>query len=177
MGVLDIVILIVLAVGIARGWSTGFTRQAISLAGLILSFVLAVTFMDSLGVIIEAELGVSRELGPLVAFAAIFIVVKIISTFIARSADSAVKVMHLGGLNRIAGGAAGAIKAGFVMSLIFVAISYAHLPGDQARNDSMFYAPVVRIVPEAWRILNENAPRLDDIRRKFEARVKPRAAG
>ena len=55
MGILDIVILIVLALGIARGWSAGFVRQATRLAGLVLAVVLAATFMYALGMVVERQ--------------------------------------------------------------------------------------------------------------------------
>ena len=176
MGLLDIVILIVLALGMAKGWSAGFVRQATRLAGLVLAVVLAATFMDGLGMVVETGLGITQGLGSFVAFATIFLGVMIASSLVARSADAAIKTLHLGGLNRAAGGAVGAIKAGIVMSLVFLAISYVQLPGPKAIEESNLYNPVSRIVPEAWRILSGGAPRLEEIRREFERKVEERAA-
>ena len=49
MATLDIFILVVLAIGLLRGIKTGFLKQAASLIGTILSFVLAASFMEAGG--------------------------------------------------------------------------------------------------------------------------------
>ena len=41
MATLDIFILVVIGIGLLRGWRTGFLRQISSLGGTILAFVLA----------------------------------------------------------------------------------------------------------------------------------------
>ena len=170
MGYLDIIIVIVLLLGIVRGWHTGFILQATNLAGIVLAFVLAVIFMDSLGFLIETRLIDYPGLGTILAFLGIFIVVKVGITFVSKSAKSFIDALHLGGFDDIAGGLVGGIKAGIVLSLIFVTIGYFRLPDQKAVQDSALYKPVYQLVPGAWSFIVDRSDALDDIRDKVERR-------
>jgi hypothetical protein len=78
---------------------------------------------------------------------------------------------NLSGLDRLAGGLTGTLKAAIAMSLVFVVIGFAQLPGEVSRNDSELYRPVYRLVPEAWSILAKKAPAFEELRRKVEDRL------
>jgi len=170
MGYLDIIIAIVLVLGIARGWHTGFILQATNLAGIVLAFVLAVIFMDSLGLLIESRLIDYPGLGTILAFLGIFIVVKVGTTFVSKSARSFIDALHLGGIDNLAGGLVGGIKAGIVLSLIFVTTSYFRFPDQKAIQDSSLYKPVYGLVPGAWSFIVDRSDALDDIRDRVERR-------
>ncbi|GMQ82481.1 MAG: hypothetical protein BMS9Abin05_1935 [Rhodothermia bacterium] len=170
MGYLDILIVIILILGIARGWHTGFILQATNLAGIVLAFILAVIFMDSLGLLIQTRLINYPWLGTILAFLGIFIVVKVGITFVSKSAKSFIEALHLGGIDSLAGGLVGGIKAGIVLSLIFVTIGYFRLPDQKAIRDSALYEPVYQLVPGAWSFIVDRSDALDDIREKVERR-------
>ncbi|MCZ6706026.1 MAG: CvpA family protein [Bacteroidetes bacterium] len=170
MGYLDIFIIAILILGIARGLHTGFILQATNLAGIVLAFVLAVIFMDSLGLLIETKLIDYPGLGTILAFLGIFVVVKVGITFVSRSAKSFIDALHLGGVDNLAGGLVGGIKAGIVLSLIFVTIGYFRLPDQKTIQDSTLYSPVYQLVPEAWSFIVDRSDALDDIRDRVERR-------
>ncbi len=176
MGYLDIIIIAILMIGIARGWKTGFIRQATNLAGIILAFVLAVIFMDSLGLVIEERIMDYPGLGTILAFLGIFVVVKVGITYVSRSAKSFIDAMHLGSVDSLAGGLIGAFKAGIILSLVFVSISYFRLPDDTAVEESRLYQPVYQIVPDAWSFIVGQSSALEDIKSRVERRSQKRAA-
>ena len=170
MGYLDILIIVILMLGAAWGWKQGFIHQATNLAGIILAFVLAVIFMDSLGLIIETRLIDYPGLGTILAFLGIFILVKIGMKFVSNSAKSFLEALHLGGVDSIAGSVIGAVKAGVILSLVFVTISFFRFPDQKAIQDSNLYTPVYQLVPEVWSFIVDRSDALDDIRNRVERR-------
>ena len=155
MGYLDIVILVVLALGIARGWSMGFIRQATLFGGLVLAFVLAAMFMDPLGAVLQSEVGFQEGVGSLISFVGILIAVKLATTLLARWLESVIDAIYLGRLNRLLGGIAGALKAVLILSLVFLVMGYAQLPGSTAISESTMYGHIYRILPEVWRFISD----------------------
>ena len=172
MATLDIIILVVLGIGLLRGFKTGFLKQASSLLGTVLAFVLAASFMESGGKLVEVNLGLDPGFGPILAFVAIFVMVKMAVMTVARSAETLLEKVHLSGLDRLAGGVAGGLKSAIVMSLVFLLIGYAQLPGQHSRDSSEFYTPVYRLVPDAWRYLSGRAPAFEDFRQEVEDRLE-----
>lgn len=171
MATLDIFILVVLGIGLLRGLQTGFLRQMSALVGTVLAFVLAASFMGTVGQMITEGAGLPRDVSSLLGFMTLFVVVKLAVNLVARSAESLLEAAKLSGLDRLAGGVTGTLKAAIAMSLVFVVIGFAQLPGEVSRNDSELYRPVYRLVPEAWSILADKAPAFEELRRKVEDRL------
>jgi len=170
MGYLDIGIVVILAFGLFRGWRTGFIKQATNLAGLVLAFVLAVLFMDSLGLVIETKLMDYPGLGTILAFLGIFIVVKVAFRFLSESAKTFLESLHLGGVDRLAGGLVGSLKACIIISLMLVTGAYFRLPPKDAVDQSHLYKSVYQIVPKAWSYMVDRSSTLEDIKSRVERR-------
>ena len=172
MATLDILILIVLSIGLLRGWRSGFLKQATSLVGTILAFLLAASFMGSVGAMIASGLRISAEQASLIGFMALFVVVKLSVNLVAKAASSLLDAVNLSGLDRVAGGFTGAAKAAIAMSLFFVIVGFAHLPGEVSREESAFYMPVYQIIPTAWTLLEDRSPAFGDLLKKVEDRLE-----
>lgn len=172
MATLDILILIVLAIGLLRGWRSGFLKQASALVGTILAFVIAASFMESAGHVIHSNIGLPIDNSALIGFVGLFLLVKVAVNVVTKAASKLLETVNLSGLDRLAGGVTGAAKAAIAMSLVFVVIGFAQLPGQISRDSSEFYMPVYRIVPEAWSILADRSPAFDDLLRKVEDRLE-----
>jgi len=65
---LDLLILVVLAFGLVRGFTTGVVRQIASLVGVVAAFLVAVRFMQPGGEMLTTSLGLSEGVSPLLAF-------------------------------------------------------------------------------------------------------------
>jgi len=172
MATLDILILIVLSIGLLRGWRSGFLKQATSLVGTLLAFVLAASFMESVGTMIASGLRVSPEQAGLIGFMALFVIVKLSVNMIAKAASSLLEATNLSGLDRAAGGFTGAAKAAVALSLFFVVVGFAQLPGEVSREESDFYMPVYQIVPTAWTLLADRSTAFGDLLKKVEDRLE-----
>jgi len=171
MATLDIFILIIVGIGLLRGLKSGFLKQASSLVGTILAFVLAASFMESTGRLLELKLGFTSGLSSMVAFIGIFMLVKLAFLTVAKAASSLLEAAKLSGLDRIAGGITGGFKAAILLSLAFMMIGMAQLPAQSSRDSSDFYMPVYRLVPDAWRFLSDKSPAFEDMRQMVEDRL------
>lgn len=171
MATLDILILIVLGIGLLRGWRSGFLKQATALVGTLLAFLLAASFMESAGKMIASGMRLSPEQASLIGFMGLFLIVKLSVNMVAKAASSLLEAVNLSGVDRMAGGITGAAKAAVAMSLVFVIIGFAQLPGEVSREDSDFYMPVYQIVPTAWTLLEDRSPAFGDLLRKVEDRL------
>jgi len=171
MATLDIFILVIIGIGLLRGWRTGFLRQASSLGGTILAFALAASFMDTVGRLITVNAGVAPEQSALLGFIGVFMLVKILVNIVTKTAETLLKAVKLSGLDRLAGGLTGGLKAAVALSLVFVVIGFAQLPGKVSRDSSEFYKPVYQLVPEAWGLLSNRSPAFENLRRKVEDRL------
>ncbi|MEQ9104386.1 MAG: CvpA family protein [Rhodothermales bacterium] len=172
MATLDIIILAIIAFGLIRGMRTGFIRQVTTLAGIVVAFVAAATFMDDAGNLFEQYTGMVPELAPLAGFVAIFLLCRLFIRLFGFALDDVAEKAKLGGLNRLAGGATGALKAVIVMSLAFLFVGFLELPSAPARASSEFYKPVSEFVPEAWQYLSRQSPAFEDMRKELERRLR-----
>lgn len=171
MATLDIFILVVIGIGLLRGWRTGFLRQISSLGGTILAFVLAASFMETIGQLITVNTGFAPEQSALLGFIGVFMLVKILVNVVIRTAETLLEAVKLSGLDRLAGGITGGFKAAIALSLVFVVIGFAQLPGKVSRDSSEFYKPVYRFVPEAWSLLSNRSPAFENLRKRVEDRL------
>lgn len=171
MATLDIFILIIVGIGLLRGLKSGFLKQASSLFGTILAFVLAASFMESVGRLLELKLGLTGGLSSMTAFIGIFMLVKLAFLTVTKAASSLLDAAKLSGLDRLAGGVTGGLKAAILLSLAFMMVGVAQLPAQSARESSEFYMPVYRLVPDAWRFLSDRSPAFEDMREMVEERL------
>jgi len=174
MATLDIVILTVLGFGLLRGMRSGFLKQATALFGTILALVLAASFMDSAGQLALSLGRLSKEQAVLIGFMGVFILVKMAVNMLSAVLASALEKIKLSGLDRLAGGVTGVLKAAIAMSLIFIVIGYAQLPGEVSREQSKLYQPVYDIVPVAWSLFESRSTGFGDLLRSVEDRLDPR---
>lgn len=169
---LDVLILIVLAVALARGFSTGAIRQAASIVGLIVSVVLAVQLMDPVGVLVAGSLGVSDRIAPLVGFVLVLLVVQVALFAVVRMAEAVLGALKLSILNRALGGVVGAAKGALVLSVLFLVLGYVGVPDAEARAESSLYGPVAGVLPVAWDAAADLFPHVERLSRRFGEDVR-----
>lgn len=150
MNWLDIVILIVLAGGLASGFKNGFVGELASLAGLILGIWGAIRFSWWTADLLES-MGLRFSLMPVLSFIITFLIITIIMQIIAGIVSKLLEAISLNWINRLAGIVAGIFKAAIFASVIFLlldAIGDRHpvLP-EKVREKSLLYEPVAEIVP------------------------------
>jgi membrane protein required for colicin V production len=172
MNTLDVLILLALAGGIVRGFSTGVIRQVASLVGLVLAFLLAVRLMKPVGHVVVGSLGVSEAVGPLLGFILVFLVVEVGVYALVRLVEALVGALKLTVLNRVMGGAAGGVKVGIALSVLFLFLGGLGLPDEHLRENSALFAPVASVLPTAWSYVEGVMPEVEQLSDKFSHQIE-----
>lgn len=169
---LDIIILLILVAGLARGLSTGLIRQVAGFVGLVLAFIVSVRLMHVVGELIVQSLGISPNIAPLAGFIAVFLVIQIIVFTVIRMMESVIGALKLTGVNRFLGGIVGGLKAVLILSVVFLVLNNFELPSDHTRKDSSLYRPVATLLPEVWDYVYENFPEVRKLTETFGDRLE-----
>ena len=168
MNTLDIVILLVLAAGLVHGFSKGLVRQVFSIVGVVVAFILSVQFMEPVGQLAAASLGLSQQIAPLAGFVVVFLGIQVLAFVFSRMAESMLETLHLTGINRLLGGAVGAVKAGLLMSVLFLLLAYVGFPSQNMKENSRLYQPVSTSIPQSWDFVSEYVPRMEILSEHFK---------
>ncbi len=171
MGILDIIILAILAAGVVHGFRTGFFKQAGGIAGILIGFALGVALMQPVGAYLVSISGMEPALGPVSGFISVFAVTYLLIHILAKVGESMLGAVKLGGINRILGGGVGGLKAGLFMSVAFVGLAYVQIPTENARENSSLYYSVAAIMPEAWSFVSDNSGALDELSERIEEKI------
>lgn len=160
--VLDGLILLVIALGLWRGFITGLIRELSQLFGIFVAFAIALQVMKPAGVFMVQVVNIVDmpvEGAALIAFVVVFIIVYLIVHFSARVLERVADGVKLGPINKLFGGAFGAAKAALVLSILMVFFGQVGLPGEDAESASYLYGPIERIAPEAWDVFAKSVPK------------------
>ena len=167
MSGLDVVLGGVLAVGLWRGLRTGALLQVVGTVGWVVGFVAATVLMGPVGEAVAASLGVSERTAPVLGFVVVMGAVVAGLTAAAHVARKALEAVKLGALDKAAGGAVGALRAAFGLSVVLLATSFAPVPGggpilvsEAERRGSLLYDPVRALAPEVWGVVRAVTPGL-----------------
>ena len=158
---------LVLAFGMWRGLRTGALLQIVGTVGWVLGFAAATALMEPVGEAVAAGLGVSERTAPVLGFIVVMGVVVAGLTAAAHAVRKAMQAVKLGALDTAAGGAVGALRAAFGLSVALLATSFAPTPGGgpvlvsaDERAESLLYDPVEALAPEVWSIARTVTPGL-----------------
>lgn len=176
MTYLDWFIVVALGGGLVRGLMVGAIRQVASIAGLILSFILAVQLMRPIGGLTVDSIGLSASTAPLVGFVVVFTGVQLVVIALARLLEAAVESLHLSFANRAAGGALGAFKAALILSVLFLITTHVGVPDATSQSKSTLYAPVASVLPGTWDYVAAYLPAMRQASDAFGREVRPRIA-
>lgn len=138
MSVLDIIVLIVLSLFIARGIWVGFIRQLASIIALVLGFVVAGRYYDdSVGLI--SPFIENRQIGFLVTYGVIFIIVFVTTILIGFGFRKVAQLILLGWFDKSLGGLFGAAKGLFISCIIFMGLAIFISGTSPLFRNSLFY--------------------------------------
>ena len=121
MTALDYAFLGVLVISIAWGIWRGFAREAVSLSGWVLAFVVAKLLSEPLGEKLPESFG-QPELRVVIAFVIVLILMLAVTTLIGLALWKVLKAAGLGGLDRTLGGVFGFAR-GLLIMLAFALLA------------------------------------------------------
>jgi membrane protein required for colicin V production len=128
MNLVDIAILLILTAFLVKGLVRGLLKELCSLIGLLGGAVLAYCFHVSLADLLAQSLRVPSAVAVVAAFLAIFLTTILFFAVLGHLLSRFVKLIFLGGLNRLAGGIFGLAEGVVLLAVILFALSLRPLP-------------------------------------------------
>ncbi|WP_321394498.1 CvpA family protein [uncultured Desulfuromusa sp.] len=128
MGLIDIVILAILCFFLLKGIFRGLLKEVCSLLGLVLGGVFAFTFHLPLAQLLQDSFNLPAQLCVWGSFLAIFLLLVFLFAVIGFVLNRFVKLIFLGGFNRLAGAMFGIIQGVVILSMIVLALNSSAAP-------------------------------------------------
>ena len=128
MGLIDVLILVLLAAFLLKGLFRGLLREICSLLGLILGGVFAFSFHEPLARFLQDSAGLPAPVSVWAAFLCIFLVVVIVFGVLGFVLHRFVKMVLLGGVNRLAGAVFGVTQAVVILAMLMLAMGSQPAP-------------------------------------------------
>ncbi len=164
---LDWFMLVLIGLGMVRGFATGGVRQVASIVGFVLALVVGISAMEPVGKLVVTSLSLSPRVGPLVGFMLVFLAVQVGVWLAIRATEALLGAIKLSLLNRLLGALVGGFKAVLLLSLLFLVLRVFDLPGPAARRASPLYEPVAAVVPATWDFVVARAPEARKLVERF----------
>ncbi|NSW93316.1 MAG: CvpA family protein [Bacteroidales bacterium] len=159
MNWIDFVILILLVLGLFKGFTDGLVKELASLTALVLGIWGAIKFSGLTAEKLYDFFDMTGKYVGILAFLITFGIIVIIIHFVGIVADRFVKAVSLGFLNRLLGMVFGVFKTALLLSILFVVLNAIHakhpfLPEEKIKQ-SKFYNPIADIAPAIFPVIGE----------------------
>lgn len=163
MNYFDIFFLIILIYFTIRGLFRGLINELMILVSLILGFILATFYHDTLSTFLQ---GIFHDINisvlKIISFALIFIIVTIVARVLAKMLDKIVTFTFLQPVNRIAGAFFGLGKGLFIIGILFALIDvipFSNFMMEKAGiKNSLLYSPIKSIIETLYNFILSIAP-------------------
>jgi membrane protein required for colicin V production len=143
---IDVILVILIAWSLIKGYRKGFIIELSSLLALALGIFGAIKFADFTSIYLNQNLDLPEDYTPLIAFALTFIVIVIGVHFLARILQGLVKMVALNFFNRIGGAIFSVCKTLLILSFVLFFVESIDqktqfIPRKQ-KQDSFLYYPL-----------------------------------
>lgn len=128
MGLIDICILVILGFFLLKGVFRGLLKEICSLLGLVLGGIFALTFHLPLAQLLQDSFDLPAQLCVWGAFLAIFLLIVLLFAVIGFVLHRFVKIIFLGGVNRLAGAVFGIIQGIVILAILLLALKSSIAP-------------------------------------------------
>jgi membrane protein required for colicin V production len=147
MNYLDIAILVVLAAFLLKGILRGLLKELCSLLGLVVGGFIAFRYQGPLGEAIMQACHWPAQVCMVLAFLALFMSSVLFFGMLGFLLSRFVKLVFLGGINRITGGFFGLTQGVLLLAIVLFALSLRPLPGSLAPSlrTSQLAPPLVNL--------------------------------
>jgi membrane protein required for colicin V production len=152
MNLLDLLILIPIVWGCFRGFSKGLIMELATLMGMIAGIMAAHYLESDASELLKQYFTLSDAVLRIISYSLIFLGVLFLSWIIGKIITKIVDMVLLGWLNKLLGAIFGLLKGVLVSAIIVLAIVYfdknEKLITRQAKENSMFYQALSRVIPD-----------------------------
>ncbi len=151
MNIFDIIIAALLLFGFVRGLMKGLFVEVASLVALVGGVYGAIHFSYFVSDFLKESVSWGEEYITLAAFAVTFVIIIIVIALLGKALTKIADFASLGILNKILGGAFGALKIGLILSVVFIFFGKMNdtIPfiEKETLEKSILYKPVKKIAP------------------------------
>lgn len=145
---IDVLILLPILIGLIRGLMKGLVVEVVSILAVILGVIAARIWGGGFAGWIDRYVDWPGAVITVVAYALLFLAVALACNSLAALFSKLLKAIHLGWLNRLAGGLFGAAKWGIVVLVIVYGISLLdeqyHFIKEETKKESVCYTKAVQ---------------------------------
>ena len=146
MNWVDIIIVIVLAIGLVKGLANGFVRGIFGIAALVLGVVLAAGNYEQVTEVLFSRLQIGAQGQMILGFLVVFVVVLILVSVVGRIIAKALKLASLGWMDRLAGGLLGLIMACVFTGVLLLLVVMAGLQSNTGVARSIVAPTVIGVM-------------------------------
>lgn len=164
MSTLDIILLILLAIGAFQGYRKGLLLSIFSFLALVLAVIGAIKLFDIAEDWLIQMLNNDAMYIPVLAFALVFILILTVVTSIGRLLKKVIDLTPLGLADNIAGALLGAFKWCFAVGFLLWLFDMMHfdLP-ENWKDESVVYPTVMVVTSEIIDVLGSAIPFIRDM--------------
>lgn len=159
MNILDIIILILLALGLINGLRKGFFVEVASLVALIAGVYGAIHFSDFAADFLMEKVDWNERTVNITAFIITFVVIVLLIALAGKALTKLADFAALGMLNKLLGGLFGLLKMAVILSVILMIFDILNITlpftDKEHQEESMIYEPVKSLVPTIFPIILE----------------------
>jgi len=168
MNWIDAIIIIILGLGLIKGFIDGLIVEISKILALILGIFISIHFSGWTAARLSDYFDIESTWLGIIAFIITFTIVVIAVNLMGKLLDKLLKAAALGVFVRLTGAIFGVLKMALILSVVFVFINTVNqrvriLP-EKTINNSYLYNPIADIVPSIFKIV-EGKDLLDSFNR------------
>ena len=146
MQTIDIIIVILLAVGLIGGLRDGLVKQVAGLAGLIGGLLLGRAFYLPVGAWLVDTFGMSVQVAQVASFILILVIVPLLFSLVGWLVSKLLSAICLGWVNRLLGALVGVLKYLLFVGVVITGIEFFDqhdtFVSEQKKESSVLYYPI-----------------------------------
>ncbi len=148
---LDVGLAIPLILGLYKGFKKGLILELTSLLALIVGLFGGIYFFEIGKSFLDSHFDINEKFLPILSFLSLFVCIVLVVSIVGKILDKFVKMIALGGINRLVGALFGLLKMAVIVStlLMFTYKFHSLIPflSSEKTNSSMLYRPLRFLVP------------------------------
>lgn len=145
--IIDLIVMVLLAVAIFKGWQKGLIVALFSLFAFIIGLAAALKLSAVAADMIDDNVNISERWLPVIAFLVVFIGVVLLVRIGAKAIEGVANVAMLGCLNRMGGALFFALMYLFVFSIILFYAEQLHIIKEGTMDASVSYPYLIEMAP------------------------------
>ena len=170
---IDIAFAIVVGLAFYQGYSRGIIGTVVSIAALVLGFVVAVRYSSPVTELL-ADLLNTPPTGalPLLGFVVTFALTLAALRLLVKGVERLLATLQLTVVNKVLGGLAAAVIATFLLGMALIAVESAGLIPREQQRDSLTYEPLAAFPDQVKSAFVQNKPALERLRERGEEELE-----